>query len=668
LIADQPTDRLKVSMVSDDDAITVRREELVIVAVMLVWSLSAAWSLVLAYAGVWSFVLWAVGATVACALVALLWWVPERRDAVSIGTAGRALLVLAVALTAIVSFPGFRSGMAGWDPGVYVTHARWIAESSTIDLPNPAVELGLSELPAGVTVVYPGIIPADIADERMAFSFFHLYPASAAPPYALARSLGVATVNPVLGLLGVAAMFLLGRRLGGLIVGGVAALFLGSSLVWVWHARLPSSEMSAATAGLAFLLSALLALDTRRPRWALAAGLLLSTVALSRADGFVLLVLGSVGIGVVAALGHLRMALSGALGAAPGFLLYLFQVGYFSSAYAAAHSVPPLALLAAMTVIPVVGGWVLHGYSESLRPLAERFTEVLGNGRLIRTVLLVAVGLILLVLWWRAVSLDPSEAGLSVYRQRAILWLVMFLGPPAAALVIVGLAWSLRSGPFRLLLVLAPGLLVAPIYLYDPRISPRLIWWTRRFVPQIWPMLALLVGIGVLVAAVWLQRRVFPRRPGAVLLAVTALTSTVVGFQLRWTVPLQSHREFDGALEYSAQLAEAVRDFDAVLWVHGETFSAFSVPVRVISGTPIIPIDSSEQGAVDVLARQLCDHRVVLLSDSMADVDLADLAESPRRVADEFPFLGIRYERVPTEVDLMAFVVEVAELERADQC
>ena len=62
----------------------------------------------------------------------------------------------------------------------------------------------------------------------------------------------------------------------------------------------------------------------------------------------------------------------------------------------------------------------------------------------------------------------------------------------AVAALVVGV--RARWSAARWVLVL-PGLVIAPVLIWEPRIAPDLMWWGRRYVPMVVPTLLLLAAV-----------------------------------------------------------------------------------------------------------------------------------------------------------------------------
>ena len=230
--------------------------------------------------------------------------------------------------------------------------------------------------------------------------------------------------------------------------------------------------------------------------------------------------------------------------------------------YTLANDVPDLPIVA----VGVVAGLVV---ARALRPVATRAGPWFAdrtNQRRIGTVL--AVGLLLVLGLFRERARFLGEAYSDMFGpepvrsldelnlHRLSLYLTRYVWP----LAVVGLAvvgrqrW--RAARW---IVLVPGLCMLPLYLWEAQVAPRLMWWVRRFVPSVVPVIVLLVAV----ALGWCltQRRWLLRGVGAL-----ALIGLVVSYVDRsW--PLHDHREMGGSYAMAEEIAGAAGDRQGVfLW------------------------------------------------------------------------------------------------------
>src|SRR5690606_32154401 len=105
--------------------------------------------------------------------------------------------------------------------------------------------------------------------------FFHFYPALLATAHDLGGSRALFNLNPVLAIGSVVALVVATRRAAGTAPAAVAGALFVTSMIQVWQARYPSSEISAQLLLSGALLAAVLAIGRRWTGAAFVGGLLL---------------------------------------------------------------------------------------------------------------------------------------------------------------------------------------------------------------------------------------------------------------------------------------------------------------------------------------------------------------------------------------------------------
>lgn len=441
-----------------------------------------------------------------------------------------ALLVLgAVVLGGVMFAPAFPYGSSDRDPGVYTYATYAIARTGSAYVPDPLADPppGLDPILDGQRV--PGLHPT--GDTALP-GFFLTEPAFGATFQRAGGDLGRALMNPLVGVVALAALALFVRRLAGPLAAAVAIALLAGSMVQVWQARVPGPEMLAQAGVAGALLAAALAREHRAA--AVLSGVLTTFVLIARPDG-VLAVLAGVAVGW-----RSRHYLLGLAAAAP---VALWQTYAVAGDYAARNGIPPWPVLLAIVALAGAG-------AEAFR----RHPRVPGP----RLVVGATVVFVVALLVRQVVAPDPpplrggaAPKGYAPYTLARIAGLVSW---PGLALAVAGVYEAARRHAWLLVL---PALLGAP-YLVDPRISPDLMFWGRRFVPMLLPGLAVLAAVGA--TAALRHRRAAP-------LAALAL-GVAVALPYTHSVPLLFHREYDGTREAATVAAAASRGQQAVyLWV-----------------------------------------------------------------------------------------------------
>jgi hypothetical protein len=213
----------------------------------------------------------------------------------------RSLMILALTLltaTALFAQPGEYS-IEGADASIYLATGRNIVATGGIASEDPVVGLMPRALHGSffaATALHPNLqnrLPGGVRigdDGRIHPDFFHLLPAWIAMATAAAGPYGGYFVNVAFGVLGVFAVWLIGRRLWSRAAGGVAAALLAVNFGQIYYARLPASEIMAQF----FLLSAayftILTWDSRQRAAGACAGAAIGLAAFTRIDLLVLLI------------------------------------------------------------------------------------------------------------------------------------------------------------------------------------------------------------------------------------------------------------------------------------------------------------------------------------------------------------------------------------------
>jgi hypothetical protein len=533
--------------------------------------------------GIWLPVLLAVG--LAC------WrWAPITIRFDPAGSIG----VLALALVAaFMMFPGFHYGTTEKDPGGYVATGISIARTGSYDIVDPTLD---GRIPGGPVLVsqynrarFAGVWGRDGHSAVVVPQFYHLWPALLAVSWAAAGEGGVSNTGPLLGVLAVLAAALALRRAvasapwgserAALACAGVAGLLLSTNMLEVWHTKYPSSEISAQMLFVGALLALVLALATGWRAAAGAAGVLVGVGFLTRADGFLLILMAAACLATIIAL---RRWDTRATWFAVGLAAVLPHACWQAYSYQAAgncsalNSVPSLPQLAAACVALLVVGFVL-------RLSGPRIVRLLGGRGVQRGVgyAVTGVAALLLLLGY----LRPSLFGQSfrvIYGVNQRTWdeqtlnrLSWFVSTPGFLLMLAGIAVvALRRWGGALWILTAPLLAIFPVYGYQARNSVRLMWWSRRFVPTVLPLVLMLAGmvLGLALLAVagrvagWrgllAGRRVWVLRVAS-LLSITGL----LAFYLNESWPLRKHQEWGGSFAITARIASAAGGKQGVfLW------------------------------------------------------------------------------------------------------
>jgi hypothetical protein len=511
-------------------------------------------------------------------LVAVRRWAPIT---VRVDPAGSIGMVALALVAGFMMFPGFHYGTTDKDPGGYVAHGISIARTGSYDIIDPTLD---GRIPGGPVLESPynlarfaGVWERDGHSDVVVPQFYHLWPALLAVSWAAAGEGGVSNTAPLLGVLAILAAALALRRAvasapwgserAGLACAAVAGLLLSTNMLEVWHAKYPSSEISAQVLFLGALFALVLALTTGWRVASGAAGLLVGISFLDRADGFLLILMA---VACLAAIIAVRRWDARATWFAVGLAVVLphafWQAYSYQAAgnYSALNSVPSLPKLTAACVALLLLGAVL-------RTVGPRVAGWLGAGGTQRIVggAVTGVAALLLALGY----LRPSLFG-EAYRviggvnqrtwdEQNLNRLSWFFSTPGFLLMLVGVAVvALRRWGGALWILTAPLLVIFPVYGYEARNSVRLMWWSRRFVPTVLPLVLILVGLVLGLALVAVAERaaglrgLLAGRRIWVLRAASLLSIVgLLAFYLNESWPLRKHQEWGGSFAITSRIA-----------------------------------------------------------------------------------------------------------------
>lgn len=508
-----------------------------------------------------------------------------------------ALLVVA----ALLYFRPHEYVLGGNDAGGYFNIANQIARTGDIvSVDEWTAFLGefrdvtLREQPAHWLTRYLQFLGWYIDDANPARTvpqFFPLHPALLAIGVGLAGPAGALYVTPLWGVLNIAALYFLARRLFDKNVALAASLFLTVTTTQIFFARYPTTEPLTMLLVFAALLAFQVIWDEPDAPWpwGLLGGAALGAALLTRID--LPLVLGIFICGMLMRWWQRRWRRAWTLFAAVLALLTLqmawvaWQINwpYVHNTYSAIGSL----LRADSTVIAAAGLALLLalGVATLLRPaaLVQRAAQWTAHPAL-RWTLAVAVVLLSLYAYFLRPLLEPSYSYQSWPENSMGLvlngetWVRMgwYLTPFGLFLATVGLALILVRGALpRMTVVLGVGVLTTFQYLYNLLNAHYHIYAMRRYVPIVIPMLLLFAAVGALAFPMLRRRWITYTVRG---LCVAGLAVGLL-YQARFVLP---QRDFAGALAQLDAL-EARLAPDALLLIAGPTDDNFTD----VLGTPL---------------------------------------------------------------------------------
>ena len=477
-------------------------------------------------------------------------------------------IVLPLALAAIGVWrflPPAEYVIGGKDPGVYVNEGIQIAQRGALVVPDPVV----AAVPAFARdLFFPSDRPPDeyLAPRFMGFyildpdrglvvgQFPHVFPVSIAIGYGLDGLSGARLAVVFWGVLGVLSVYFTGARLFGRPAAAAAALLLTLTVIQLWFARYPNTDI---------VMQALLF------------GALLATArAHADDDGFFAPIAGT----LLGLLFFLRVDAVVAVGAVSAAVL----LGYAVRQRVQWSFWVPLALAAALAWWYYTGP--LRGYVEvPLRffwKLSPWQFAALG-GTAAGTLALVVAGRRSETASRKVVDLLPSVLAVLVVALAAYAFLFrhpggkltdydayalrtfanLYFTVPALIAALIGYALVARAVFWRDPAFVLTFTAFALFFFYKIRIVPDHFWMTRRFVPVILPGALLLVAAAALtgVRGRLLFTRAIRGPIGVVFLALLAV------HYARASGPIAAHVEYAGIIPQLESLAGQIGDDDLVI-------------------------------------------------------------------------------------------------------
>jgi hypothetical protein len=357
------------------------------------------------------------------------------------------------------------------------------------------------------------------------------------------------------------------RRAAGTLAAAITGALLVTSMMQVWQAKYPSTEIVAQALWGGALLAAVLAIERRWAGGAFLAGVLVGSGFLTRPDGFlyVLMAAAAVAAAVAAGVGD-RRTLAGAGGLALTLPYAMWNAYVARQSYTENNFVPgPLLLIAAVAVLIAAGLAVRRAVPALGRrwggSLAASPVDLLERWRTpIAATVCVATLAAGIVFWNRGTIFGVdyyfspfSESVQRSYIERNLHWLSWFVTVPGLLIMWLGIcvvAWQRWRA--SLLVLVVPGGLLLPVYLYDALVSMRLMWWVRRFIPAVLPAIVIFMAIAI--------AHGLTRRSRLVRIATAGTLAWVLVTWAAMSLPLRHHDEMAGSWDISAAIAAASGD------------------------------------------------------------------------------------------------------------
>lgn len=489
------------------------------------------------------------------------------------------------------------------DPATYLITARWLVDHPTLQIPTHLEIFGSPPGGFGDTGGFAPVAPGTLNAQGN-----HLLPALSAMFAWVFGKAALFDANTFFTALALLAFFGLARRIVAPLLALALLIALATSMPVIYVGRDSFTEPLT----LLFLIGALALLHRgyrsgRVADFALA-GLAGGSAAMARIDsygGLIGLVAGVTVYVVVTA--DRRAAVMRALAFAAGaglttLLGWLDLVRLARQYYGSQHHNIVLLLLALFVVVlasPVV---ITLGWRPGVRrwlareDVRRRFVRGF-NGLLIVVFVLLATR----PLWQTTrgafnLNLENMQRrwnhqvdGTRTYHEQTVHWLALYFGWGTLAVAVLGyavlIAAFVRQRRYALSGVLAMGLSMSALYLWNGQIAPDQPWAMRRYVPVIIPLL--LVAAGAALEAAWRARRwAWVSR-----VLVVAAVAYGVTFPWRVTTPMRHVRDELPQLSQLQAICRAIGPHAAVLEADEATVFGYGQTLRSFCDVPTIGLD-----------------------------------------------------------------------------
>lgn len=507
---------------------------------------------------------------VTTAVVAGIAWAVGGRPGVRVDPAELGILAAVVVVGAFFYLPGFDYAWVDKDPGDYVAHGFAIARDGDVYSDDDVLAAGLTP-EHDLTGRLPGLRNEPEHPTEVTTQFFHLYSSLLATAHDIGGARLLFNLNPFMAIASVGLWVLATRRAAGTLAGAITGALLVTSMMQVWQAKYPSTEIVAQALWAGALLAGVLAIQRRWAGGALVAGVLVGTGFLARPDGFlyVLMAAAAIAAAVMVDRGDRRsIALAGGLALTLPYAMWNAYVARQS--YTEVNHVPgPLVLTAAVAGLigaAFLARWAFASFGRryaGLRPATP--TELLERWHApIAAIVCLGTLAALIILWYRReifgahyrylIFTDSVERS---YVELNIHWLSWFVTMRGMAIMWLGICVvAFQRWRASLLALVVPGGLLLFVYLYDALVSMRLMWWVRRFIPAVVPAIVIFMAVAFVYG--------LTRRWRIVQVATAAVLVSIVVEWAGMSLPLRDHDEMAGSWDMSKAIAAVSGDEQGV--------------------------------------------------------------------------------------------------------
>jgi hypothetical protein len=469
-------------------------------------------------------------------------------------------------LAAFLFLPGFPYAVGDKDPGAYVIHGFGISREGSVWIDDPVLQ-NADDLPIRRGVRFPGLWPDQSGEPRVATQFYHLFSSLLATANDVAGPSGVFNLNPLLAVFAVLVFTLVGRRIAGPVGGVVVGVLLAANMLQVWQAKTPSTEiLTQLMFGLA-LLAVVVALRTSWRRAALLGGLAIGVAYLTRPDGILFVGLAALAIAVLVATRKADDRVAWFAGGLAVTLPHGFLNAYVARPdYTLPTGIPRFPIIIAGLVLLALLAVAARRWWPIVESKAVRKSggDRAAYRRRIGYAVAAAYAGFLLLLLFRPMLLGEDMAiweGITfrTHDEENLRWLALFVTAPVILLSVAGVFIAARRPSSARWIVIFAGLPLAAVYLWQARLAPRMMWWGRRYIPSVLPVIILLAAL----ALAWL---IMNRRVLVKIIGICATGVVLVVFLMQ-SVPLRQHREWAGSFGLMQELSSLSGDDRGVyLW------------------------------------------------------------------------------------------------------
>lgn len=577
-------------------------EERVFWGVILSVICSSALALAFAASDAYSFRRLLMADALIALVVSIVWRGRLRYAGTAPAPTWSALIPMAlVAVGAWLYFPPAEYIIGGKDPGIYINEGIRIAQRGSLILRDEVIAV---VPPATRDLFFPshnnstyyglrfmGFFVLDPTAGTVVGQFPHLYPVWIAIGYGLDGLTGALRTTGVWALLGLVAVYLMGVRAFGRPAAAIGTALLAISLVEVWFARYPNSEIPMQALLFAGLLATTRVQADEDTFFAPVAGVLFGALLFLRVDAALAIVaLGvSLIVGVLDRKPLLRFSLLIPLAVTVGVALwYLTQVmgPYLARPLIYLRNLQPQHLV-------LLGGGALALLGFVVLARRPRLADSL------RRAIPLAAGIVVVGAAVYAYFVRAPGGRLAPHDAMAFRTFAWYLPPAALAAAVAGYVLAARRAFWTQTAFLMTVTVFSFFVFYKIQIVPDHFWMARRFVSVILPASMLLVafvasvGVTAGAAAPFLARRA--RVTFTIRLAIASLFLALVAWTLaRATSAIVTHVEYSGLIPRIEKLAARFGD-DELIVVESRNSSdlhVIALPLAYIYARHVLVLNS----------------------------------------------------------------------------